>query len=69
MFALFSDSRTPLPLTPVRSSNIAAIGHEAETQILQVAFLDGSVYQYFDVPEEVYEAFITALSKIFVEGN
>ena len=52
-----------MELTPVISSNIQAIGYEVEDEILQVVFLNGSVYEYFDVPEEVYDAFITAPSK------
>lgn len=38
---------------PVSSSNIASIGYEDGT--LEVEFLNGSVYQYFDVPEPVYQ--------------
>ena len=48
---------------PVASSNIAAVGFYAEDLILEVEFLDGSVYHYFDVPEAVYEYFIAAPSK------
>lgn len=47
---------------PVDSSNIAAIGYDAESTTLEVEFLDGSVYQYFDVPEAVYEDFAAAES-------
>ena len=48
---------------PVSSSNIASIGYDQETQSLEIEFLKGSLYQYFDVPMAVYEGFIVADSK------
>ena len=48
---------------PVSSSNIASIGYDAATQTLQVEFLSGSIYQYFDVPQNVFDEFIKAISK------
>ena len=48
---------------PVVSSNIASIGYDPESLILEVEFLNGSVYQYFDVPQQVYIDFINAESK------
>lgn len=47
---------------PVDSSNVAAIGYDLGSETLEVEFLDGSVYQYFDVPEAVHEAFMQAES-------
>jgi hypothetical protein len=40
---------------PVSSSNIASIGYDAQSETLEVEFLDGSVYQYFNVPSGTYE--------------
>lgn len=48
---------------PVSSSNIASIGYDQKTQTLEVEFLKSGVYQYFDVPQAVYEEFISAESK------
>ena len=48
--------------TPIASSNIASVGYDIEKQILEVEFLHGAIYQYFDVPKEVYEELITAAS-------
>ena len=45
------------------SSNIAEIAYDASTQILQVTFHNGSTYQYFDVPDHIWEAFKIADSK------
>lgn len=39
----------------VDSSNIAAIGYDEDSQTLQVEFKNGTLYQYFDVPEMIYE--------------
>lgn len=47
--------------TPVRSSNIASVGYENGT--LEIAFVDGGVYQYFNVPEHVYQEMMSAGSK------
>lgn len=46
----------------VSSSNIASVGHNESSQILEVEFLDGAVYEYYDVPEHVYQELITASS-------
>ena len=40
---------------PVQSSNGAEVGYEPNAMILEVAFLKGSVYQYFDVPEVLFQ--------------
>lgn len=46
--------------TPVSSSSIASVGYEPETATLEIEFVDGGLYQYFDVPEHEYEALIGA---------
>ncbi len=48
--------------TPVSSSNIASIGFDEATSVLEVEFLAGSIYQYFDVPLAYYEGLLTASS-------
>jgi len=47
----------------VNSSNIAAIGHSAERSVLEVEFLSGSIYEYYDVPECIYHDLMNADSK------
>lgn len=49
--------------TPVTSSNVASIGFDDSSLTLEVEFNDGSVYQYFDVPEALYQEFMNASSK------
>ena len=48
--------------TPVSSSNVASVGYDASSLTLEVEFKDGSVYQYFDVPEAVYQEMMRASS-------
>jgi hypothetical protein len=57
---------------PVKSSSIASIGYDPDSETLEIEFLDSrifhldvniSVYQYFDVPQRVYEELISADSK------
>jgi hypothetical protein len=48
--------------TPLQSSNLTSIGYDAKSNTLEVEFLNGSLYQYFDVPENVYEGLINAVS-------
>jgi len=46
----------------VTSSNIESIGYSKEESILEVEFHDGSIYQYIEVPEYVYEGLMSASS-------
>lgn len=48
---------------PVQSSNIASIGYDEDTNTLEIEFHNGGVYQYFDVPFQVYDGLIEAGSK------
>ena len=45
---------------PVSSSNLASVGYDAPQQILEIGFRDGSVYQYFGVPQGVYAGLMAA---------
>ncbi|WP_407366178.1 KTSC domain-containing protein [Xanthomonas campestris pv. campestris] len=40
---------------PVSSSNIASIGYDSDSSVLEIEFHSGDVYQYFDVNENVYK--------------
>lgn len=65
-----SKERAEINRVRVKSSNIHSIGYSAELKIIQVQFLSGSVYEYYDVPLNVYEAFLKADSKgKFLNGN
>jgi hypothetical protein len=55
---------------PVVSSNVSSVGYDPATQTLEVEFSNGNVYQYFDVPEPVYQQLIQAASLgTFLSGN
>ena len=47
--------------TPVVSTNLESVGYENGT--LEVAFLNGGVYQYSNVPEHTYRDLMSADSK------
>ena len=47
----------------VASSNVKAIGYDEHTQTLEVEFLNGRVYQYYDIPENMHNHFMQAPSK------
>jgi uncharacterized protein len=44
----------------VDSSNIESIGYDPQNQTLEIEFQNGYVYQYFDVPETVYQNLMAA---------
>lgn len=46
----------------VSSSNIDSIGYDSTSQILEVEFLNGSIYQYFGIPEYLYFGLMSANS-------
>lgn len=47
---------------PVSSSNIASVGYDAALHILEVEFLNGSLYHYLNVPQIEYDALMAASS-------
>lgn len=49
-------------MQPVSSSNVAAVGYDAENQTVYVQFLDGSIYIYKGVPAHEFENLRTAPS-------
>jgi hypothetical protein len=44
----------------VNSTMLRSVGYDATTRTLQVEFNSGVIYQYYDVPAEVYERLIAA---------
>ena len=47
----------------VSSSNLHSVGYEPTTHTLQVQFIGGRIYDYFDVPESVHQFLMSAISK------
>lgn len=47
----------------VQSSNLLSVGYDANSKTLEIEFRNGSIYQYFDVPEAIYLALMNATSQ------
>jgi hypothetical protein len=47
----------------VASSTISALGYDDALSTLEVHFTSGAVYQYFDVPRQVYDDLVNSPSK------
>lgn len=48
--------------TPVSSSNLASVGYDRTSQTLEIEFKNRSIYEYYDVPEDVYNELMQAAS-------
>jgi hypothetical protein len=48
--------------TQVSSSNLASVGYDPATLILEIEFLSGRIYHYYGVPETVYQGLMEAES-------
>ncbi|MDA9499550.1 KTSC domain containing protein [Bradyrhizobium sp. CCBAU 11357] len=46
----------------VASSHIASIGYSPGSEILEVEFRNGTIYEYYNVPEVIYEQLMNASS-------
>ena len=54
----------------VSSSNIASIGYDVNSSTLEVEFLNGAIYQYFNVPEFEWQNLMQASSHgIYFSAN
>lgn len=48
--------------TPVKSSNIRAVGYDKLAKVLEIEFNHGGIYFYKDVPENAAKALVAASS-------
>ena len=55
-----AESGTGGTLIPIDSDNVAQAGYNATTQIMTVLFDSGGLYEYYDVPLALWEAFVAA---------
>ena len=46
----------------VRSTNLRSVGYDPARRILEVEFVNGSIYQYYSVPEHEYRGLMQASS-------
>jgi len=49
-------------MTPVDSSNLSAVGYDAETQEMRVQFRSGATYSYAMVPQDIFDGLTAAES-------
>jgi hypothetical protein len=47
----------------VASSNVQSVGYEPQSGTLEVEFVVGTIYQYYGVPQNIYEQFMREPSK------
>lgn len=47
----------------VQSSNVASVGYDEASGTLEVEFVKGHIYQYFGVPQNIFDQFMEAPSK------
>ena len=48
---------------PVESSNLRSIGYDAASQTFEVEFKSHAIYQYYNVPEQIWMELEAAPSK------
>jgi hypothetical protein len=59
-FGAEAERRIDVIRTRVESTSITEVGYDAETCTMEVAFVNGRVYRYFDVPVHVHAALMKA---------
>lgn len=47
---------------PVSSSNLVSVGYEDTSETLEVEFKNGNIYQYYNVPQVMFETLMQAPS-------
>jgi KTSC domain len=59
-----------IPREPVQSSAIAKVGYSKRRHVLEIEFVNGAVYRYFDIPLSVHRHLMSAESKArFYDSN
>jgi hypothetical protein len=59
-----------IPRQEVQSTAIAKVGYSKRRHILEIEFVNGAVYRYFDVPVAIYRDLMSAESKArFYDSN
>lgn len=51
-----------MEMISVSSTNLAAIGYEEESSTLKVEFLNGTIYEYYNVPLDLFNDLLGASS-------
>jgi hypothetical protein len=59
-----------IPRQSVQSSAIAKVGYSKRRHILEIEFVNGAIYRYFDIPLSVHRDLMSAESKArFYDSN
>ncbi len=51
-----------MEMIPVKSSNLNSVGYDAINLILEIKFHEGHVYRYYNVPLNIYNGLMGAIS-------
>ena len=52
-----------MEMIAVDSSNLKAVGYDIDESRLEIEFRSGAAYEYYDVPQYVYDGLMAADSK------
>lgn len=52
-----------MDMIPVDSSHIKAIGYDLDQARLEIEFKSGCAYEYFNVPQYIFDGLCSAVSK------
>ena len=64
------DRFTQMERQRVNSTNMRSVGYDAKSQILEVEFTTGAIYQYARVPADLHRRLLSAVSmRSFFEDN
>jgi KTSC domain len=61
--ALIAGREIAVERVSVASSNLVSVGYDERSEILEVEFKGGRVYQYMNVPQIVYDQLMSASSQ------
>jgi KTSC domain len=51
-----------MEMVPVTSTQIAAVGYDADTKKMRIEFNNGSLYEYSNVTQEIFDGIVNAAS-------
>ncbi|MFA7029921.1 MAG: KTSC domain-containing protein [Candidatus Cloacimonadaceae bacterium] len=52
-----------MEMIPVSSANHAAAGYDLDQSILRIEFKNGNIYEYYDVPQYIFDEYLASDSK------
>ena len=52
-----------MQMIQVSSSNINSIGYDKNLEVLRIEFHEGNLYEYYNVPNSIYNGLMSATSK------